>query len=127
MISFSSRTRVFAWSEPVDMRKGYEGLSELVRRELRQDVLSGDLYLFVGRTRRRAKVLSFDGTGLCLLSKRLDKGRFAALWRRRASGERLELSATELALFLEGSELVGRFSLSPPRMTDADLAPRSRL
>src|SRR5690606_37235715 len=54
VISFSSRTRVFAWSEPVDMRKGYEGLSELVRRALGQGVLSGDLYLFVGRTRRRA-------------------------------------------------------------------------
>jgi transposase len=109
------------------MRKGYEGLSELVRSALRKDVLSGDLFLFVGKDRRRAKVLYFDGTGLCLLSKRLDKGRFAALWRRRPDGERFELTATELALFLEGSELVGRFPLSPPRISDADLAPRSRL
>lgn len=64
--------------------------------------------LFVGKCRRRAKVLWFDGTGLCLLAKRLEKGRFAAVWSTP------ELTQSELMLFLEGSEAVGRVPLSPP-------------
>ena len=84
----------------------------LVTLELRRDPLSGDLYLFVNRTRQRAKVLLWDGTGLCIYAKRLERGRFAALWR---DGERaaLRLTTSELALFLEGSTLVGKVPLSP--------------
>ena len=72
------------------------------------EVTAGDLFVFVGKGRRRAKVLWFDGTGLCLLAKRLEKGRFVALW------EKSELTSSELTLFLEGSEAVGRVELSPP-------------
>ena len=76
--------------------------------------LSGDLYLFVNRKRQRAKVLMWDGTGLCVYAKRLEKGRFACLWREE--GKRtLRLTVSELALFLEGSHLVGRVVLSPPQ------------
>lgn len=126
MIGPTRAVRVFAWGAPVDMRKGFEGLSALVRAELRRDVIDGALYLFVGRDRRRAKVLYFDGTGLCLLHKRLERDRFAALWRE-GDARRLELSPTELALFLEGSTLVGRAPLSPQKINDADLAVRSRI
>ena len=81
MIPFVPSVRALAYAAPVDMRKGFEGLWALVTRELGRDVLGGELFVFVGRDRRRAKVLYFDGTGLCLLHKRLETGRFACLWQ----------------------------------------------
>ena len=107
MLGLSRRVRVFAYRAPVDMRKSFNTLSALVL-ELGQDLLAGDAFLFVGKSRRRAKVLWFDGTGLCLLAKRLEKGRFSAVW------ERAELTSSELVLFLEGSDAIGRVPLSPP-------------
>jgi len=104
---------VYAYGAPVDMRKGFDGLYGLVREGLRRDPLSGDLFLFVSRSRKRAKVLLWDGTGLCIYAKRLEQGRFACLWRC-GSGQVVELSASELSLFLEGCELVGQVALSPP-------------
>lgn len=106
MLGLSRRVRVFAYQAPVDMRKAFNSLSGLVA-ELGQDVLAGDAFVFMGKSRKRAKVLWFDGTGLCLLAKRLEKGRFAPVW------ERTELTSSELVLFLEGSELVSRMALSP--------------
>ena len=100
--------QVYACSEPTDMRKGYNGLFTLARDSLGRDPLSGDLFLFVSRNRKRAKVLFYDGTGLCILMKRLEQGRFVAPWER----ETLEMSQSELQLFLEGSTHV-RLRLSP--------------
>jgi transposase len=88
-----------------------------------RDVLSGELYLFINKTRRRAKVLYFDGTGLCVLSKRLEKGLFAAPWARGGDGP-LQLTMSELMLWLEGSELVGRMRISPPPWTPGEQTPR---
>ena len=68
----------------------------------------------------RAKVLYFDGTGLCLLHKRLEQGRFACLWHNPTAAA-LPLSAAELQLFLEGCALVGTRPLSPPAMTASAL------
>jgi transposase len=121
MIGLSRALRVYAYAAPVDMRKAYEGLSAIVRNELRRDVMQGELFLFAGKTRRRAKVLLFDGTGLCVYMKRLDKGRFAALWERGTEGP-VEMTLSELALFLEGSELIGRRALSPAAISPDDLA-----
>lgn len=121
MIGLSRALRVYAYAAPVDMRKAYEGLSAIVRNELRRDVLQGELFLFVGKTRRRAKVLLFDGTGLAVYMKRLDKGRFAAPWERGTDGP-VQMTLSELALFLEGSELLGRRALSPAAISPADLA-----
>ena len=125
MIGTSRSVRVFAYCRPVDMRKGFEGLSALVRQELGRDPLSGDLYLFCNRTRKRAKVLLWDGTGLCVYAKRLEKrGRFACLWRDTVQAE-VRLSVTELQLFLEGSELVGRRALTPAALGPERLRPDS--
>ena len=121
MILPSRRVRVHAFAAPSDMRKGYEGLSALVRQVLGGDPLSGDLFLFANRLRNRAKVLWFDGTGLCVLAKRLDKGRFASLWRDPTCSS-IALTSSELQLFLEGSELVGRVKLSPDPIDENDLA-----
>lgn len=120
MIGSALSRRVYAYAAPVDMRKGYDGLSAVVRESLGRDPLSGDLYLFVSRNRIRAKVLLWDGTGLCVYAKRLERGRFACLWRRR-EGELLVLSQSELQLFLEGCELIGRRRLSPPPMGQENL------
>lgn len=125
MIGSSRAVRVWAYAAPTDMRKSYEGLSGIVRNELGRDILAGELYLFTNARRTRAKVLLFDGTGLCIYMKRLDKGQFAKLWR--AEGRALSLTMSELALFLEGSDLVGRRTLSPAPITAEELAPRVAL
>lgn len=109
MIGSTRSLRVFAYGSPADMRKGFDGLYGLVKNHLERDPLSGDLYLFVSGNRKRAKVLMWDGTGLCLYAKRLEKGRFAHLWGE----DTLELTVAELQLFLEGSALVGKVRVSP--------------
>ena len=109
MIGSTRSLRVFAYGSPADMRKGFDGLYGLVKSHLERDPLSGDLYLFVSGNRKRAKVLMWDGTGLCLYAKRLEKGRFAQLWGE----DTLELTVAELQLFLEGSALVGKVRVSP--------------
>ena len=102
MIGSTRQLAVFAFGGPVDMRKGFDGLAAVVTQELRRDPLSGDVFLFVNRTRKRAKVLLWDGTGLCIYAKRLEKGCFACLWRDR-KGDTVRLTMSELALFIEGS------------------------
>jgi transposase len=112
---------VYAFDEPCDMRKSFDTLTALVVERMSRDVLSGDLFLFVARDRRRAKVLYFDGTGMCLLAKRLEKGQFSAAWKRAKSKRGFEMTLAELALFIEGSELATRMPLSPSLLSKADL------
>jgi transposase len=112
VISVPRTVRVFAFPEPADLRKGFNGLFGLVRSGLDRDPLSGDLYLFVNRRRTGCKVLLWDGTGLCIFMKRLEDGQFAELWRDRGCAA-LQLTASELALFIEGCKVVGRIALSP--------------
>jgi len=106
------RGSVFVYREPVDMRKAFDTLAVLVEGSMKKSLISGDVFVFIGRTRKRAKALYFDGTGLCLLCKRLETGHFAAPWKRPGEGP-LELTMSELALLLEGSELALRVRLSP--------------
>ena len=115
------RVMVYAYSTPTDMRKGFDGLSALVRERLGRDPLSGDLFLFVSANRVRAKVLHFDGTGLCVYAKRLERGRFAAVWRDDGVAP-ITLTVSELDLFLDGSTLIGRVALTPPAITHFSLA-----
>jgi transposase len=115
MIGASPNVRVFAYTEPVDMRKGFDGLFGLVKTHLGRDPLSGDLFVFVSRNRKRAKVLLWDGTGLCLYAKRLERGQFANLWSGPDKAE-IELTAAELQLFMEGSLLIGKVSISPRKL-----------
>lgn len=114
MIGSTRGQRVWAYGEAADMRKGFDGLSTLVRERLGHDPLSGDCFLFTNRTRTRCKVLVWDGTGLCLYHKRLERGRFAALWQPQ--GTTLQLTMSELSLYLEGCTLVSRVELSPPAL-----------
>lgn len=114
MIGSTRGQRVWAYGEAADMRKSFDGLSTLVRERLGHDPLSGDCFLFTNRTRTRCKVLVWDGTGLCLYHKRLERGRFAALWQPQ--GTTLQLTMSELSLYLEGCTLVSRVELSPPAL-----------
>jgi len=111
VITWPRTVRVFACPRPIDLRKGYDGLFSLVKHALGHEPLSGDLFLFVNARRCGCKVLLWDGTGLCIFMKRLERGRFATLWRE--DGQPLQLTASELALFIEGCVLVGRQALSP--------------
>jgi transposase len=112
MIGSTRSVSVFAYGQPVDMRRSFDGLSCLVTQTLSLDPLSGDLFLFVSRNRKRAKVLFWDGTGLCVYGKRLERGRFTSVWSKPEESQ-LRLTMTELQLFLEGTELLGRLPLSP--------------
>lgn len=112
MIGSTRAIRVFAYPRPADLRKGYNGLFGLVQNELKRDPTSGAYFLFVNRKRTSCKVLHWDGTGLCIYCKRLERGRFASLWRRKQDAP-LRLTSSELSLFLEGCALVGRRALSP--------------
>jgi len=82
-----------------------------VQTGLGRDPLDGELFLFVNQSRTLCKVLVWDGTGLCIFQKRLERGTFAKLWRD--DGQVLRLTASELALFIEGCTLVGEHALSP--------------
>ncbi len=104
--------RVFAYTAPTDLRKGYNGLYGLVVNGLHRDPMDGDVFLFTNKRRTSCKVLHHDGTGLTILMKRLDRGRFAALWARHCDGD-LELTKAELALFLEGAQQIAYMPLSP--------------
>ena len=112
MIGSTRAFRVFARACPTDLRNGFDGLSGLAITEMGHDIQRGDLFLFVNRRRTSAKVLRWDGTGLCVYSKRLAKGQFAKLWRTVPCDE-IKLTQSELMLFLEGANLEGKLPISP--------------
>lgn len=121
MIGLPRGVSVYAFDEPCDMRKSFDTLTALVTEQMKHDVLIGDLYLFVSRDRKRAKVLYFDGTGMCLFAKRLEKGQFTATWKRAKSASGLSMTLSELSLFIEGSEIAARLPLSPSLLSKTDL------
>ena len=77
MLSFTGGLKVFIAMEPCDMRKGFDGLHAAVGERLKEDVRSGALFVFTNKRHTRLKVLYFDGSGLWLMTKRLEKGTFA--------------------------------------------------
>jgi transposase len=97
-------TRVYLAVGAVDLRKSFEGLYGLVRDQMGCDPLSGHLFLFTNSRRTRLKVLVFDGSGLWVCTKRLERGRFR--WPAAAdSAIRIEMRADELSLLLNGIDL----------------------
>jgi transposase len=113
VISAPASTQVHVHRDPVDLRKHFDGLWGIVTQQLRVDPYQRALFVFIAKSRRRAKVLWWDGTGLIVLCKRLDTGRFIAPWDHSGQGPLL-LTHSELMLLLEGCEHVGRLPLSPP-------------
>lgn len=91
--------RVLMAVKPVDFRKGVTGLAALVKEHLKADPFSGTIYCFRSKSADRVKLVFWDGTGLCLFSKRLENGKF--LWPRIEDGV-MRLSAGQLAALVEG-------------------------
>lgn len=105
MLSFVGSLKVFVALEPIDMRKGFEGLHAAVGEKLKGDVRGGAIFAFTNKKRTRLKVLYFDGTGLWLLTKRLEKGTFC--WPRsvEAGATRLQLAPEAFALLTDGIDM----------------------
>ena len=99
MILVPPGVRILLATQPVDFRKGMDGLAALVQQALQADPFQGDVFIFRAKRADRVKLLVFDGTGLCLYSKRLEAGRFS--WPSPAEGV-VRLSAVQLATLLEG-------------------------
>ena len=99
MIPQPTSTRIFLACGVTDMRKGFDGLAVLVQQVLREDPHSGALFAFRGKRGHLVKLLWFDGQGLCLFSKRLDRGRF--VWPVTATGA-VTLTPAQLSMLLEG-------------------------
>lgn len=111
MISFTRRTKVFVSKEPTDMRASYDTLFAKSKGVLNQDPFSGHLFVFINSRRNCIKCLYYDGTGLVLLCKRLEKSTFSRI-NPMFNGE-IILTAAEFALFFEGADLEKRFIESP--------------
>lgn len=111
MISFNRRTKIFVCKEPTDMRASYDTLFAKAKGVLNQDPFSGHLFLFINTRRTSIKCLYYDGTGLVLICKRMEKGVFSRI-NPMFRGE-ITLTAAEFALFFEGANLEKRFIDSP--------------
>ena len=116
MIGTSPAVRVFAYGAPADLRKGFDGLGYLVATHFQRDLQEGDLFLFINRRRTSAKVLHWDGTGLCIYAKRLAQGRFTQLWETAQTASVVTLTRSDLALLLEGAQLRGKLPISPKKV-----------
>ena len=102
MLNVSTKVRIFLCTKPTDLRKGFDGLHGLVLEVLRQDPLSGDLFVFLNKRRDRLKLLVWEGDGWLILYKRLERGTFASPAGQEDS---IALSSAQLALLLGGIDL----------------------
>ena len=94
-----SGTRVWLAAGATDMRRGFDGLAAIVQERLGADPFGGHVFIFRGRRGDLVKMLWWDGDGLCLLAKRLERGRF--IWPQATDGA-IHLSAAQLSMLLEG-------------------------
>lgn len=107
MLSFTGSLRVFLCVEACDMRKGFEGLQALVGERLGEDVRGGALFVFTNKRHTRLKVLYFDGTGLWLMTKRLEEGTFAWPKPEEIGAAKLALRPEAFAMLTDGIDLRG--------------------
>jgi transposase len=99
MIALSPKTHIWIAAGVTDLRRGFDGLSALVQTKLEQNPFSGHVFVFRGRRGDLLKVLWWDGDGLCLFAKRLERGRF--VWPQASDGS-VALTRAQLAMLLEG-------------------------
>ena len=113
MFGLGPATRIYIALDAVDMRKGFDGLYGLVRDHLGQNPQSGHLFLFTNRPRTRLKVLVWDGSGLWVCAKRLERGRF--VWPQADNGT-VGLTRAQLSMLLEGIDWRHPVRTAPPEM-----------
>lgn len=111
MIVLNRRTKVFFCREATDMRSSFDSLFTRVKDLLKEDPFSGHLFVFLNRRRSTCKALIYDGTGIVLIAKRLERGVFSALNPHHEG--KIILTQAEFNLFLEGASLDKRFIESP--------------
>ena len=99
MMALPTHTQIWIVAGVTDLRRGFTGLSGMVQTKLEQDPFSGHVFVFRGRRGHLIKVLWWDGDGLCLFAKRLERGRF--VWPQATSGT-ISLSRAQLSMLLEG-------------------------
>jgi len=99
MITPPAGTRVWLAAGVTDMRKGFDGLAMLVQEKLQRDPFGGQIFVFRGRRGYLLKALWWDGQGLCLFAKRLERGRF--IWPQATEGT-VSLTRAQLSMLLEG-------------------------
>lgn len=102
MLALSDAFRYFLYAKPCDMRKSFYTLAALVREELNQDPLTGDIFIFLSRRRTHIKLLRWEGDGFALYSKRLEQGTYELPSRDKES---LLITHKELLLILQGISL----------------------
>jgi len=104
VLGLSRKVRVFAYRQPCDMRKSFNGLWAAAQEQLHEDPKSGAVFCFINKERTRLKLLYWDGTGVWVLAKRLEQGRFS--WPAPSqAGSKLALAPEALALLVGGIEL----------------------
>ncbi len=105
MLGFNSGLKVYVAIAPCDMRKSFNGLSAQVRNQLKADPTSGAAFLFSNKRRSMIKILYWDGTGLWVVSKRLEKGTFR--WPRpsEVNGQKMSIHPTALSMLTDGIDL----------------------
>lgn len=109
MIALRPGTKVFLVCKPIDLRNGFDGLAAKAKEMIGADPFSGHLFLFRGKRGDYLKCLYYDGTGLCLFAKRLEKGRF--VWPPLIDGG-MVLTPAQLALLIEAMDW--RRTVAPP-------------
>ena len=102
MLSIPQAVPIFLYTRPADLRKGFDGLSGLVRREFAADPLDGSLFLFINRRRDRLKILHWDGAGYWLYYRLLESGTFETI---PSNGPCAQLDSTQLSMLLGGVSL----------------------
>lgn len=106
MILFPRAVRIYVATQPVNLRKSFDGLSNEVRSVLARDPLSGHIFVFLNRRRNMAKLLVWTRGGFMIVHKRLEQGTFSFTKRLTPDATHVELDAHELSLLLEGIEVV---------------------
>ena len=102
MILLPRAVRVFIATQPVNLRKSYDGLSNEVRGLLAQDPLSGHVFVFLNRRKNQVKLLLWTRGGFTIVQKRLERGTFTFPQRVTSAAVSVELDAHELSMLLEG-------------------------
>jgi transposase len=100
-----SGVEIFVGLAPIDLRWGFDRLSGIVEQELGRVARSGALFVFFGKRRGAVKVVFFDGSGMCLFYKRLDKGTFRAPLNASAGARTIELSEGEFDALLDAIDV----------------------
>jgi len=114
MIAMNRRTKIFVSKEATDMRASYDSLYSKVKNIFHQDPMNGYLFVFINKRRSSCKCLYYDGTGLVIVSKRLEKNLFCKINPYHRG--KVILTQAEFNLFFEGSDLNKRFIDSPEKV-----------